>query len=167
MKNTLTFVALGLACAASAEPAKLQWSPLTLGSLSAYTKLKSNFRGLWQQETGLSARFLTDGRLSLGGNVAWLDNYPIESPYPANWTAGLTLAYRTAPSAYAPSIYTKIKSNLVGVTQQETGFSALLVRGHGWGLGGNVAYVFNYPYKSTSFPAWTGGLTVSIPLSSR
>lgn len=155
---------LGVTAAAVANDGEWKTYPQSLGDVMLYTKPKSNLNGLWQEELGLMSRLATYERFTLLGNIAWVSNYPIKFPQKSQWTAGLTVAYQLEPSAHATSVYTKTKSTLAGLTQQETGFLTTLgAFGPVRAIYG-IAYIFNYPYKSNRKPIWTTGVTLNVPL---
>lgn len=140
-----------------------QWSSLGWDSFSAYTKVKSSLKGLWQEESGLTVRFATAGRLRLDGNVGWLVRYPVRSPIPAQWNSGVTAAYRLGPGPRMPSVFVKLRDNLQGKNQGEAGLSDQFGAVGPVRLSANIGYIVGFPYHRHSAPVWTSGITFAIP----
>ena len=57
-----------------------------------YTKAKNNLQGLWQEETGFTARTRV-GRYGLVFNAGYLFDYPYHSDARPKWQIGLSLNY--------------------------------------------------------------------------
>lgn len=63
---------------------------------SVYSKTKSNFKGLWQQETGLTKLIYGQGggKIRVLANGAYIYSYPYKSGRAPIWTVGLSLIFR-------------------------------------------------------------------------
>lgn len=132
---------------------------------NVYTKLKTNFNGATQEETGLTARLWKQDRWSLSGNVGFLENYPLNglqhrSP---GYTAGATLKYRLVNNTFQLSAYTKVKYDCVSTFAQESGLTATLWKNGDLSVIGNVGWVNNYPFKDDT-NSWTSGIQLNFKL---
>ena len=157
--RTLALVPLTLIVpAAHAQNVKIQ-------DLSVYTKLKSNFLGRTQLETGLSANLWKHDRFTVSANAGWQQSLSLPRflSQPAAWTAGVSLKYRLTDDARQFTLYTKTKHDLVKTWQQETGLSATLWKKDRTSVGTNVGYVQNYPFKRDT-NSWTIGLQLNVKI---
>jgi len=138
-----------------------------LPPLSAYTKVKNNTFGTWQQETGLSTVWRRHGKLSLESNLAVVWKWPYHTENGTQFTAGFTVRYFVGQKddTFNPSIYTKTKHDLFHTWAQETGVAGSLWKKGVWGLGFNAGFLYNYPlYIRHSHAGYTLGLTLSRKL---
>lgn len=130
-----------------------------------YTKAKTNFVGVTQQETGIAFnKFWKSGDFNLSANFGRVDAYPLTdwSTRKPSYTSGLTLKYRLEKDGDL-SLYTKAKYNFINAWQQESGVAATLWKKDNLSIGTNLGYVTPYPYQDNK-NSYTGGLTFSIAL---
>jgi hypothetical protein len=159
VRKIINVLALGLAAGVA--------SATILPPLSVYTKLKSNTFGSWQQESGLSTVLKTQGKFSLGANLAVVTKWPYHNENGVQYTSGLTLRYRVAASddSLATAIYTKVKYDLFHTWQQETGVAANLWHQGPWTLGFNAGFLYTYPIiVHDKAPSYTIGFTLTRKL---
>jgi len=57
-----------------------------------YTKAKNNLQGLWQEESGLTAKWKL-GQFGLVGNAGYIFDYPRDASAKPKWQIGLSLNY--------------------------------------------------------------------------
>lgn len=60
---------------------------------SAYTKASTNFRGNWNQETGLRMTMFSNEKYNVGLNAGYIFDYPFRSNQQPGWTAGFTVSF--------------------------------------------------------------------------
>lgn len=142
-----------------------QAQDLKIMDLSVYSKLKSNFLGRTQVETGLSANLWKRDRWTVSANAGWQQSLsaPRFLSQPAAWTAGVSLKYRLTDDAMAFTAYTKTKHDLVKTWQQESGVSATLWKKDRMSVGSNIGYVQNYPFKKDT-NSWTIGIQLNVKI---
>jgi len=155
------FAATALAVTAVNASAADDWKFHSFDDGYVYTKSATDLDGKWKEEFGVGAPFLTGGAWLVKWNAAYVHEFPKAFNVGPSWTTGATAVYELAQGKVIPGIYTKIKNNLDGVWQQETGFTALSTVGH-VGLGLTTGYVFAYPYKSSAGPMWQSALTIQF-----
>jgi hypothetical protein len=142
---------------------------------SFYTKYKSNLSGTSKVETGFSTPFLSNGKWSLSGNVAYVQG--VENFWNDNSFLGaLSVGYKVDKTF---SAYVKETTFFNTNFQGEVGVRAGLWRTNSYAVSANAGYLFsqngtgqpNYcgkcpPYGSENLPKWTVGVTVSFPVKS-
>ncbi len=57
-----------------------------------YTKAKNNLQGLWQQESGITAKWRM-GKLGLVGNAGYIFDYPRNPSAAPKWQVGVSFCY--------------------------------------------------------------------------
>ncbi len=130
---------------------------------SFYEKVQTDLVGKWKNELGFSAPLATSGPWVVKYNIAYVQTFPLKSKVIPNWTAGATLAYEFLGHPIVPGIYTKVKNNLQGLWQHETGFT-VRTKVSGYSLVFNAGYLFDYPRDSHAAPKWQLGLAFNYPL---
>jgi hypothetical protein len=137
------------------------WKFHSLDSGYIYTKPASDLDGKWKEEFGVGAPFLTGKNWLVKWNAAYSHSFPKAFNVAPAWTTGATVVYELAQGPVIPGIYTKIKNNLDGLWQQESGFTALSGIGR-VGLVFSAGYIFAYPFKSDAAPTWQVSLSAQF-----
>ena len=155
--SATTLGLIGAACFAQADD--LKFHPITDGAV--YVKPFTNLKGKWNNEYGISVPLITSGNAILKYNIGYVQTYPLAWKAAPQWTAGTTLVYEFDKSGNIKSgVYSKIKNNLLGVWQQESGYTARTRVGR-YGIVFNAGYIWNYPYDSSAAPKWQLGLSLN------
>lgn len=136
---------------------------------SFYTKYKSNLSGTSKVETGFSTPFLSNGKWSLNGNIAYVQG--VKNFWNDNsFLGGVSLGYRYDKTF---SAYVKETTFFNTNFQGEVGVRASLWRTDSYAVSANAGYLFSQNAKVTkcdwenqNLPKWTVGLTVSFPVKS-
>lgn len=124
---------------------------------SVYDKPFTNLKGQWNNEFGVGAPLVTTGPWVAKWNLAYIQTFPLKSSVKPQWTAGGTIVYEFGGKPVVPGLYSKIKNNLQGLWQQESGFTARTRVGQ-YGLVFNAGYIFDYPRNNHAAPKWQIGL---------
>jgi len=156
MARFLTIVLVAASSAAFADTPQLNFHSFEDGNI--YTKPYTGLKGSWNEELGYSAPLVTTGQWTLKYNVAYIQTWPLKTEVEPQWTAGATIVYQLSNQGLQPGLYTKIKSSLDGLWQQETGLTAKYRMGQ-YGLIGNAGYVLNYPHFTNVKPRWQVGVS--------
>jgi len=148
MKNRIkpTFISLGcllpFAVFASDDTPPSQYPE----SASIYEKPFTNLFGKWSNEVGFTVPILTDSPVVVKLNMGYIQSYPLKWDDRPQFSTGAAVVYEFTQSQpqVVPGLYTKVRYNLLGLWQQESGFTARTRMGQ-CGLVFNAGYVLNYP----------------------
>jgi hypothetical protein len=151
-------ILMGLVAGASGQTWQFH-SPLSDGYV--YTKPATDLDGHWKEEFGIGAPLLTGGPWLFKWNAAYVHNFPNAFNVAPAWTAGVTAVYELAQGKVIPGLYTKTKNNLLGLWQQESGFTAL-TSVYNVGLVFSAGYIYSYPFKSDAGPLWQVSLSAQL-----
>ncbi|MHB8637908.1 MAG: hypothetical protein ACYC96_15710 [Fimbriimonadaceae bacterium] len=129
-----------------------------------YLKPKYDLVRTFDQEFGIVATVAQDGNFREAVNFCYDPTYPIRLNQKPHYAIGAQTTYIFMHSKQLPGIYTKIKSNFVGVWKEESGFTARVFTSPRVIVSANLAWLFTYPYKSSAKPQWLALVNFQFPL---
>jgi hypothetical protein len=129
-----------------------------------YLKPKYNLVRTWDQEFGIQAVLARYGNLSQTTNFADDPLYPINFNKKPRFTVGFQVTYSFTSLPTKLGVYTKTKELLIGPWKQESGITGRLFTAKSFYVTANLAYVYNYPYKSGQKPQWLSLINIQVPL---
>ena len=136
----------------------------SLGDCSIYTKSWNDLDSHWKQDVGITGLVAAAGRFRLRYSFAYLQQYPLKDKVLPMWSTYGMISYSLTNQSVEPALYTKTKSNLEGLWQQETGIMVKLYKSGHLTIVNNYGYVVYYPFLEHPLPHWQAAVSFQYSL---